>query len=1284
MYFACHKFFHQSNISFYCFYFTELGLWEQATLESATQTVHSFELSFFGKQVSDNVIKNKWELMGLDKHLQVSVMSNILNPSIGASNYASDRSDINRTLLCRTKSREERLDLKALVSQKIPSIPADRKEEATHVVVGVYYGAELYCVLCNDLDENENCREEEAEENFSNLLTKWKTSLTQNQDVFEFKDKFDREEKQRLSHLKCRVYADLHREAVRECSVYEAYKQNLILVDQVQNSSRENNNNTIAVPITVVLCPIEALSNPTKKLHKPIKFYDVDVDLVARCHRTWEKLDRIRTKADAVRAGVRRDNRSRLRRFVDAIVKYQEILKKNLKKSVVESRQKSDDDGVVKFVDIVENHRLFSPSKLKRWLFYETSEVEMMEELVTGDDICLAPEFFDPKPTCGKKFILLLFVPSLNDMARDVISEMEDYVEDLLVLLPSSPHEADDYSQDGDKSEDEEEKDGIAFKTAEHKRKLLQSNIRQLAEHIERNKGFDSNPVQYFVATDRDQETKFCHLLYDFSQSEENPEKTYWFELPKRPTNVRIQPKLTDKIKRAKTTSTSVRIEWDYKQNEDFPCYFLVDYRLKGNVQWTRKKTNETHLVIDIDSAAEFRVAAGCCVGLGPYTDVIDSNAMEEDSRRAETPTFHKQPQITEGPSVSTSTVVLSTRDVQCSLQPPTGLKVGLVTQTTAEIEWTVANVQSQRFTYYVRYRMDGQQQQPDTTSLQTLFVGWDRNSCRLEKLVPDTKYFVAIGVFSPGQKKMSSPSEAKAFKTETKEVRFAQILKKLCQKIEMQNGIEVHYLPLAKSVSSSPVQRHVFGRPGNKEAAGHKTILLLGASGSGKTSLINGIVNYIFGVHWQDPFRFRLDQTDTGRFNVYDIHHYEGFNVGCSLTIIDTPGYGEDAEKNREIFEMLRAFFEDNNGEQKVNLVAFVMKSTLPKPTAAETFIYESIVSIFGKDIEENVTCVLTFADKKEDPPLLSNLTGSGLPSTFRFAHFKLDSSVFFCRNRKLSSTDVICTMDRLLDLNVDYNYNSFLWSVAAKSFYSLFNAMDRMDTKSLSMASKLLDDKKRLESTVEGLESLINTGLMKMEELRTVKEKIASRKTDVGFQVQMVVPQKLEMPFGHYLTNCTKCNITCHKSCGSDDVKSDCDVMDRSKAISVRTCRVCPGNCMWNVHANQFFRWEFAQKLETTSLAAIHRKYEDKLKKKLTVGEIISELEKETDAKERAVLDQFVAVANYKEQLDRSKSRSALQLINIWINKEKKEKSPNHLKKIKSLKRIRFLCVVRSLVSS
>ena len=46
-------------------------------------------------------------------------------------------------------------------------------------------------------------------------------------------------------------------------------------------------------------------------------------------------------------------------------------------------------------------------------------------------------------------------------------------------------------------------------------------------------------------------------------------------------------------------------------------------------------------------------------------------------------------------------------------------------------------------------------------------------------------------------------------------------------------------------------------GKP--SQTSGEKTIMLVGATGSGKSTLVDGIINYIMGVNYEDPFRFTM-----------------------------------------------------------------------------------------------------------------------------------------------------------------------------------------------------------------------------------------------------------------------------------------------------------------------------------------------------------------------------------------------------------------------------------------
>lgn len=46
---------------------------------------------------------------------------------------------------------------------------------------------------------------------------------------------------------------------------------------------------------------------------------------------------------------------------------------------------------------------------------------------------------------------------------------------------------------------------------------------------------------------------------------------------------------------------------------------------------------------------------------------------------------------------------------------------------------------------------------------------------------------------------------------------------------------------------------------------------MLVGATGSGKSTLVDRIVNYVMGVHVDNPFRFTLIQLEEEEMKVYN-----------------------------------------------------------------------------------------------------------------------------------------------------------------------------------------------------------------------------------------------------------------------------------------------------------------------------------------------------------------------------------------------------------------------------
>ncbi|XP_068582212.1 uncharacterized protein [Cebidichthys violaceus] len=471
------------------------------------------------------------------------------------------------------------------------------------------------------------------------------------------------------------------------------------------------------------------------------------------------------------------------------------------------------------------------------------------------------------------------------------------------------------------------------------------------------------------------------------------------------------------------------------------------------------------------------------------------------------------------------------------------------------------------------------------------------------------------------------------------------------------------------------------------KESPGmpNRTIMVLGATGAGKSTLINGMINYILGVKWEDSYRFKLvdegqatsqAHSQTSEVTVYKINHRKGFAIDYSLTIVDTPGFGDTRgiARDREITEQLRNLFSADHGVSDIDAVCFVAKASLARLTPTQQYVFDSVLSIFGKDVAENIRILVTFADGKQ-PPVLEAIKASGVPCPQTKKglpiHFKFNNSVLFEDNR-LSAADV--SVD---DEDEDGSFDQMFWDMGTKSMKNFFVALNVIETKSLTMTKEVLRKRKQLETSIEYLQKQVKLGLAKGEEIKEtadiIKEHEAeiSRNKDFEFEVTVKKPVQEDISgTGIYNTNCQQCHFTCHRVCSipNDNDKKDCSAMG-----SNGYCTQCPNKCYWNVHFNQKYRWEYKEIKEKRTVKELEEKYLKASKAKTPVQALIGQLKAEYNRVQDDVVKLMERSAEclnrLKEIALKPNPLSTPEYIDLLIEGEKSEAKLGWKQRVQSL---------------
>ena len=216
-----------------------------------------------------------------------------------------------------------------------------------------------------------------------------------------------------------------------------------------------------------------------------------------------------------------------------------------------------------------------------------------------------------------------------------------------------------------------------------------------------------------------------------------------------------------------------------------------------------------------------------------------------------------------------------------------------------------------------------------------------------LEKNVDDEDILTSFPSYSKSKldelkKKLNSPSNA----VPTPEAKF----------LSETNGMSFYRLPSKKAFRSRDQV---------------KTFVVLGETGSGKSTLIDSMANYVMKVGLNDPFRYKIvDEThiqpqkrasssQTEKVAVYNIQ-----GPSAKVSIIDTPGFGDTQGIDRDlsITKQIGNYFK--NDIEKLDYILFVVKASDTRLTDRAKWVYFKMQEIFGRDMEPYILIMATFSD--------------------------------------------------------------------------------------------------------------------------------------------------------------------------------------------------------------------------------------------------------------------------------------------------------------------------------
>ncbi|XP_030291569.1 uncharacterized protein LOC115592672 isoform X2 [Sparus aurata] len=457
-----------------------------------------------------------------------------------------------------------------------------------------------------------------------------------------------------------------------------------------------------------------------------------------------------------------------------------------------------------------------------------------------------------------------------------------------------------------------------------------------------------------------------------------------------------------------------------------------------------------------------------------------------------------------------------------------------------------------------------------------------------------------------------------------------------------------------------------------------NRTILLVGETGAGKSALINTLVNYTMGVKWEDDVWFQIveeeekrnqSESQTSDVIVYKIFEFEGKTLPYSLTLIDTPGYGDirGIEQDVIISERLLDWFRSDDGVHEINAVGLVLKAAENRVSDRLMYIFDSVVSLFGKNMEQNIVALITHSRDTAYKNALKALEAANIKCAKdeknQPVHFLFDN----CQQE-----------DRTEDTEEDLQHAFTETTGGLKKFTDF---LGNTKAQQLMTTVEVLNSRIRLTACIQNLEEWIQFTELKQREIQQTQEALKKHeeemKNDEKFTEEVDEPYKEKKTisagtwglglFYEGAVCCTVCKENCHYP-GCTVVRSpeSCEVMKDGR------CTSCTRKCPVSDHVKEDWIYVTKTRKVKKTLRDLRETYE---KEKSDFERLLKNLRKEMKElqkdKDQMLDESFQHVVNLEQIALNVDSLSTHVHLEFLIEKMKEKGDTEKIQKLEELKR-------------